>query len=436
MLDFLELQGPLPGLPDTLPDHVTAALPHSARAFDALTGGQVPEWRAGVAIPALDLLVVPIGEGRALLSPEGRRVLRHEWAHLGLHQYLGNARAPRWFDEGYAQYASGGWDATEAWRLRILLALGRTPPLDSLTLTWPRDRASAEAAYLLAASAVDYLLRGGGERGLAIFLRRWRDDGSFDTGFRRTFGVTTGQFEEDWRGWVKSRYGWLFVLTRSAVFWMLLALVLLLMARSPADQEPGAAGAPEGGRGTGPSRLLGGGGVPERNRDPSPGGRRPTMNERILDRRRRYRRPGGLPDPPRPRRLRGGDGRERGAGAGARRRPSTPSSIVTDVRMDGMSGLELLERLHEDMTDVDVVVMTGHEDMETAVTAMKAGAFDFLVKPVDPKALQALAERCFRERALARSMRWRRRTRKRRRPRERRRRVPAVEVRSWGRTPA
>ena len=231
VLDFLELQGPLPGLPDTLPDHVTAALPHSARAFDALTGGQVPEWRAGVAIPALDLLVVPIGEGRSLLSPEGRRVLRHEWAHLGLHQYLGNARAPRWFDEGYAQYASGGWDATEAWRLRILLALGRTPPLDSLTLTWPRDRASAEAAYLLAASAVDYLLRGGGERVLAIFLRRWRDDGSFDIGFRRTFGVTTGQFEEDWRGWVKSRYGWFFVLTRSAVFWMLLALVLLLMAR-------------------------------------------------------------------------------------------------------------------------------------------------------------------------------------------------------------
>ncbi len=78
----------------------------------------------------------------------------------------------------------------------------------------------------------------------------------------------------------------------------------------------------------------------------------------------------------------------------------TPQLVVTDVRMDGMSGLELLERLREDMTGVDVVVMTGHEDMETAVAAMKAGAFDFLVKPVDPKALQALAERCFRERAL------------------------------------
>lgn len=77
-----------------------------------------------------------------------------------------------------------------------------------------------------------------------------------------------------------------------------------------------------------------------------------------------------------------------------------PGLVVTDVRMEGMSGLELLERVHESMDGVDIVVMTGHEDMETAVSAMKAGAFDFLVKPVDPKALQALAERCFRERAL------------------------------------
>ena len=41
--------------------------------------------------------------------------------------------------------------------------------------------------------------------------------------------VTTGQFEEDWRRHVKRRYGWLFVASRSAVFWMLLALVLVFM---------------------------------------------------------------------------------------------------------------------------------------------------------------------------------------------------------------
>jgi two-component system, NtrC family, response regulator AtoC len=77
-----------------------------------------------------------------------------------------------------------------------------------------------------------------------------------------------------------------------------------------------------------------------------------------------------------------------------------PGLVVTDVRMSGMTGLELLERIRSSMERVEVVVMTAHDDMETAVSAMKAGAFDFLVKPVDPKAVQGLAERCFRERAL------------------------------------
>lgn len=77
-----------------------------------------------------------------------------------------------------------------------------------------------------------------------------------------------------------------------------------------------------------------------------------------------------------------------------------PGMIVTDVRMSGMTGLELLERVRESMEGVEVVVMTAHDDMETAVTAMKSGAFDFLVKPVDPKAVLVLADRCFREREL------------------------------------
>ena len=77
-----------------------------------------------------------------------------------------------------------------------------------------------------------------------------------------------------------------------------------------------------------------------------------------------------------------------------------PGLIVTDVRMSGMTGLELLEKIRETMDQVEVVVMTAHDDMDTAVTAMKSGAFDFLVKPVDPKAVQALADRCFKEREL------------------------------------
>jgi len=229
--DRIDAFDPLPGLPPGLPDGVRVVLAHSPPAFDQITEGLVPEWRAGVAIPGSNLIVMPSGEGVRLVDGEGLRTLRHEWAHLGLSAYLGNLRIPRWFNEGYAQWASGGFDAAGTWRLRVLIALGRAPAMEDLSLRWPTDREEARTAYLLSASAVTYVLEAGGEEGLSRFLERWRAQRSFEGAFRETFGVTIGQFEEDWRRHVRQRYGWLFVLSHSAIFWLLLALVLLFLVR-------------------------------------------------------------------------------------------------------------------------------------------------------------------------------------------------------------
>ena len=77
-----------------------------------------------------------------------------------------------------------------------------------------------------------------------------------------------------------------------------------------------------------------------------------------------------------------------------------PALVISDIRMDGMSGLELLERVRASMPAVDVIVMTAHEDMESAVAAMKAGAFDYLVKPVSLGTLESIVERCLGDRAI------------------------------------
>jgi len=217
----------LPGLPPGIPSGVHIVLVPSEAIFDTLTGGLVPEWGAGVAIPSLGRIVLPIYPAERTRGWDEPRVVRHEWAHVALHQALPGLRIPRWFNEGYAEWASGAWTAEEGWRLRVAMAMGRLPPLDSLALEWPRDRASADLSYLLAASAVEFLVDRSGERGIRVLMDRWAAEQSFEAAIRGTYGLTGSQLEEDWRSFIRSRYGWLTVLTRSAVFWLLAGVALL-----------------------------------------------------------------------------------------------------------------------------------------------------------------------------------------------------------------
>ena len=67
----------------------------------------------------------------------------------------------------------------------------------------------------------------------------------------------------------------------------------------------------------------------------------------------------------------------------ARAASSTPVCIVSDIRMPGMNGIELVRKLKSDGIACPVVLITGHGDVALAVEAMKAGAVDFIEKPFD-----------------------------------------------------
>ena len=69
-----------------------------------------------------------------------------------------------------------------------------------------------------------------------------------------------------------------------------------------------------------------------------------------------------------------------------------PDCIVSDIRMPGLSGLDLQRELSDRDSTVPLILITGHGDIEMAVTAIKAGAHDFLEKPFDEQRLLASIE--------------------------------------------
>ena len=76
-----------------------------------------------------------------------------------------------------------------------------------------------------------------------------------------------------------------------------------------------------------------------------------------------------------------------------------PAVVLTDIRMPGMDGLALLEQLNSHYPDLPVIIMTAHSDLDSAVSAYKGGAFEYLPKPFDIDEAVALVNRALDARA-------------------------------------
>ncbi len=88
-------------------------------------------------------------------------------------------------------------------------------------------------------------------------------------------------------------------------------------------------------------------------------------------------------------------------------RPGETGCVLLDIRMPGLSGIEVLERMQQMDGEVPVIVFTGHADVPLAVRAMRLGAFDFIEKPYSDSLLLERVQRALgqrrrrRERELA-----------------------------------
>jgi DNA-binding NtrC family response regulator len=77
---------------------------------------------------------------------------------------------------------------------------------------------------------------------------------------------------------------------------------------------------------------------------------------------------------------------------------------LLDIKMPGMDGMELQARLHDADPDLSVVIMTGYASVDTAVQALKRGAYDYITKPVDPDELSHLVDKALEHRRTRREV--------------------------------
>jgi len=85
-------------------------------------------------------------------------------------------------------------------------------------------------------------------------------------------------------------------------------------------------------------------------------------------------------------------------------RRETPALVLLDLQMPGVGGMEVLRTLRRDGIDLPVIVLTAHGSIESAVEAMKEGAYDFILKPFDPKHLEIVVRKALERESLKREV--------------------------------
>ncbi len=199
-----------PGLPRPRL-HALIAIAPDANAFRAWSGNSVGATVAGYAVPAEQRVVLKGAWAGGDTGGPGV-VLRHELAHLALNEALGDL-PPRWFDEGYADFATGDKYRTRGFETSVSMVWRTLPSMSELDAGFEGGATENSWAYSTSYLAVSELAALGGERALANFFASWKSSGSFEMALRQAYGMTGEAFDKHWHRQARRRYGALSVVT-------------------------------------------------------------------------------------------------------------------------------------------------------------------------------------------------------------------------------
>ncbi len=198
----------------------------SAEEFAALSYGGVPDWGAGCAFDAERRIVVR--SPRAARAPlDLRTLLRHELAHLAIHDELGDVRAPRWFHEGAASAVAGEWRLEESAALAVAAWRGTLLPPSDLERGFPANARLARLAYAESYQAVLLLGELSGTDGVEDLVRAVGAERSFDRALRRLASTDAASFDALLLHRLRERFGLALLMRRGNLLFVGAALLVL-----------------------------------------------------------------------------------------------------------------------------------------------------------------------------------------------------------------
>jgi hypothetical protein len=210
-----------------LPDTLTVAIVETQQQFDSLAGGRIPDWGAGAAVPARDLILLR----RPMMNQYPGSLadlLEHELAHIALHNRVSGKYIPRFIDEGFASWFAGEWTFTNITTVASAQLTRSILPLQKIDDVNSFHQAQANLAYSQSYLVVFYLYQRFGELGFLDLLDAFAKGKSISDAFRSALGISFWDFELSYRQFLANNYTVFTILSDTMGFWIILAVVVVI----------------------------------------------------------------------------------------------------------------------------------------------------------------------------------------------------------------
>jgi len=187
----------------------------------APSGAPYPEYAAGVAYSELGLVLLSLAPIHAGQEQDLGEVFRHELAHVALHDALNGQSVPRWFNEGFAVFASGESSFARMKTLSMSTVGGSLIPLHELERSFPNDETKAQVAYAEAVDVVRFLVRREDIHRFRSLVTELREGKAFEQAVLDAYAVDLATLELEWRDDASRRYTFVPLLLSGTFFWVI-----------------------------------------------------------------------------------------------------------------------------------------------------------------------------------------------------------------------